>query len=176
MLRPQFAREQISDLDVEERHVQNMMRALPVDSKSRWTEKLDLQVLFFRLTLDSATDFLFGESADTQLSELPENKAMSIKGNIPTARDEEMFGDAFDTSQKILATRLRFADKYWLYNPAAFRSANKICHSFIDHYVEIALKSNLGEKTDAKKQKYVFLEALARETKGKSIPFRVIVG
>ncbi len=75
MLRPQFACDQISDLEVEERHVQNMMRALPVDPKTGWTDQVDLQVLFFRLTIDSATDFLFGESADSQIAELPENKA-----------------------------------------------------------------------------------------------------
>lgn len=61
MMRPQFARDQVSDLDLEERHVQNMMQALTVNSDG-WTDEIDIQVLFFRLTLDSATEFLFGES------------------------------------------------------------------------------------------------------------------
>jgi len=60
-MRPQFAKEQVSDLDLEEKHVQNMMQALPVNSDG-WTDELDIQLLFFRLTLDSATEFLFGES------------------------------------------------------------------------------------------------------------------
>jgi hypothetical protein len=48
-MRPQFAREQVSDLDLEERHVQNMMRALNHSIGSdNWTECVDLQVLFFR--------------------------------------------------------------------------------------------------------------------------------
>jgi cytochrome P450 len=170
MIRPQFAREQISDLNLEERHVKNMMRAIPVDPKSGWTKQIDLQVLFFRLTLDSATELLFGESADSQIAELPENKALFSCKNS-TARDEVLFANAFDTSQKALSTRLRFADKYWLYNSASFRSANKICHDFIDHYVQLALKGNLHspEKADLEKattkEKYVFLSALAVHTR-----------
>lgn len=171
MMRAQFAREQISDLDLEERHVQNMMRATPVDPKSGWTKQIDLQTLFFRLTLDSATEFLFGESADSQIADLPENKVLFSRKK-PTARDEVLFANAFDTSQKALSTRLRFADKYWLYNSASFRSANKICHDFIDHYVQLALKGNHHppekadpEKATTKKGKYIFLSALAAQTR-----------
>jgi cytochrome P450 len=170
MLRPQFAREQISDLELEEYHVQNMMRAITVDPESGWSKQVDLQVLFFRLTLDSATELLFGESADSQIAELPENEILSAHGK-PTARDEVVFANAFDTSQKALSTRLRFADKYWLYSSASFRSANKICHEFIDHYVQIALKGKLhsteapNAKKVAKKEKYVFLEALVTQTR-----------
>lgn len=61
MMRPSFAREQVADLNLEETHVQNMMQALPVKSDG-WTDEIDIQVLFFRLTIDSATEFLFGES------------------------------------------------------------------------------------------------------------------
>ncbi len=49
MMRPQFAREQVSDLNLEEKHVQNMIRVL--DSKLKddhWTDIIDLQVLFFK--------------------------------------------------------------------------------------------------------------------------------
>lgn len=59
MLRPHFSRTQISDLRLEEVHVQHMIKALGLNS-SGWTAQIDLQPLFFRLTLDSATEFLFG--------------------------------------------------------------------------------------------------------------------
>jgi hypothetical protein len=36
LLRPQFSRDQVSDLDLEERHLQNMILALPVNSDG-WT-------------------------------------------------------------------------------------------------------------------------------------------
>ncbi|CAA9965872.1 cytochrome p450 family [Pyrenophora teres f. maculata] len=68
LLRPQFARDQVGDLDLNKQHVQHMMRALSINSNG-WTDVTDLQRLFFRLTLDSATEFLFGEvrSRDTTL-------------------------------------------------------------------------------------------------------------
>lgn len=44
MLRPQFARDQISDLDLEERHVRNMMQALPV-KQGGWTDEVDCKAL-----------------------------------------------------------------------------------------------------------------------------------
>ncbi|TVY26422.1 Cytochrome P450 [Lachnellula hyalina] len=53
-----FAREQVSDLNLEETHVQNLMRALNLSLTSgNWIESVDLGVLFIRLTLDSATEF-----------------------------------------------------------------------------------------------------------------------
>jgi hypothetical protein len=67
LLRPQFAREQVSDLDLEERHVKDMMRVIPM-GRDGWTDVFDIKTLFFRLTLDSATEFLFGESVDSQLT------------------------------------------------------------------------------------------------------------
>lgn len=51
MLRPHFSRSQISDLTLEETHVRNLTRALSVDD-SGWTAPLDLQIFFFRFTLD----------------------------------------------------------------------------------------------------------------------------
>ncbi|KAL5343864.1 hypothetical protein BJX70DRAFT_393287 [Aspergillus crustosus] len=49
LLRPQFTREQVSDLDLEERHVQQAMRAMPVDPTTRWTPNIDIQAIFLRL-------------------------------------------------------------------------------------------------------------------------------
>lgn len=49
LLRPNFVRDQVSDLELEERHVRDLMRVLPVDEKG-WTAVTNLQTLFFRLT------------------------------------------------------------------------------------------------------------------------------
>jgi cytochrome P450 len=68
LLRPNFVRDQVSDLELEENHVQNMFKVMPIQSDG-WTAETNIQQLFFRLTIDSATEFLFGESVDSQLSE-----------------------------------------------------------------------------------------------------------
>lgn len=162
MLRPQFIRDQVSDLDLEELHVQNMMRALPVNSNG-WTADTNIQVLFFRLTLDSATEFLFGESVDSQITALQGEDAVQASSN----RNEAHFASAFDNAQDWLATGARFGDNYWIaHRSADFKKQCKDTHDFVDYYVQRALnlsteKSSSGDD----KEKYVFLEALASQTR-----------
>ncbi len=64
MLRPCFARSQIGDRDLFEHHFQHLLREIPRDGST-----VNLQDLFFRLTLDIATEFLFGTSTYTLLAE-----------------------------------------------------------------------------------------------------------
>jgi hypothetical protein len=168
-----LGRDQVSNLNLEERHVQNMMRALNVSIGSdNWTDCVDLQVLFFRLTLDSATEFLFGESVDSQLHLLPGyHSEQSIDG-----LHSSDFASAFDQGQMALATRARFASRYWLVWPKGFKESCKVCHEFIDHFVRLALSKELREKELEKgkagtKEKYVFLEALAAETRTEFLGF-----
>jgi hypothetical protein len=157
-------------VDLEERHVQNMMRALNVSLGSgNWTDCVDLQVLFFRLTLDSATEFLFGESVDSQLHLLPGHQSDKSVNGLHSSD----FAAAFDQGQMALATRARFASRYWLVRPKGFKESCRICHEFIDHFVRLALSKERKEKELEKgefgrKEKYVFLEALAAETRKRS--------
>lgn len=142
--------------------VQNMMRALEARLQpGNWTDCVDLQVLFFRLTLDSATEFLFGESVDSQKILLPGQEAVATGG-----QDSFDFATAFDKGQMALATRARFAHMYWLISPNGFKEACKACHNFIDRFVQLALSKELREKElegVGGKEKYIFLEALAAE-------------
>ncbi|KAL8679374.1 MAG: hypothetical protein Q9186_004340 [Xanthomendoza sp. 1 TL-2023] len=64
MLRPCFVRSQIGDKDLFEKHFQHLLSAIPRDAST-----VDLQDLFFRLTLDIATEFLFGTSTYTLVAE-----------------------------------------------------------------------------------------------------------
>ena len=57
MLRPNFVRSQVGDVDMFERHVQNVIQAIPKDGSM-----VDLHDVFFKMSLDVATEFLFGES------------------------------------------------------------------------------------------------------------------
>ncbi|KAF1956855.1 cytochrome P450 52A12 [Byssothecium circinans] len=162
LLRPQFARDQVSDLDLEERHVQHMMRHFPV-APGGWTETTDILPLFFRLTFDSATEFLFGESIDSQLASLP-NYIPSRNGPTVSAQD---FATAFEIAQRDVGNSGLLGNLYWLTHTKEFKANVQKCHSFIDHYVQLALnkeKSTAG-MTSAGKQKFVFLEALAESTR-----------
>lgn len=60
LIRPQFARDQIMNIDLLETHVQALIGRFNVLSDG-WTEKVDLQPLFYNLTLDVSTEFLVGD-------------------------------------------------------------------------------------------------------------------
>ncbi|KUI68920.1 Cytochrome P450 52A12 [Cytospora mali] len=164
LMRPQFTRDQVGDLELEEQHVRNMMSAL--QSKLQpdgWTSLVDLQVLFYRLTLDSATEFLLGESADSQLQHIP---GYSQKLNSAEELHNIDFATAFDLGQSALSTRARLGPMSWAYNPKWFRKSVQEVNQFMDFYVKRALDKNLLEKEveQRTKPKYVFLEALAEQT------------
>ncbi|RDA85536.1 hypothetical protein CP532_3299 [Ophiocordyceps camponoti-leonardi (nom. inval.)] len=149
LLRPQFARKQVSDLDLEESHVQALLSVL---GRSRrpdgWTDLVDVQVLFFRLTLDSATEFLFGESVNSQLG---------------AAEQHASFARAFDRSQDTLSLGARLGVKYWLVHNAEFRRHVAQVHAWVDHFVQMAIDRGSSFEKSAG-AKYVFLHALAQET------------
>lgn len=159
MLRPNFVRDQVSDLDLEEHHVQDMLRVIPIGDDG-WTGETDIQTLFFRLTIDSACEFLFGESAGSQLKE-------AGLTSTPEAQQRPDFATHFDSALLHLAKRFRFGDQYWWHNPKEFKDDNKIVNEFVKYYVDLALKRRTTEKNAEEghgKKHYVFLEALAEQT------------
>ncbi|KAJ4987300.1 cytochrome P450 [Stagonosporopsis vannaccii] len=162
LLRPQFAREQVSDLELEEEHIKNLMRVLPVN-KDGWTDVTDMQPLFFRLTIDSATEFLFGESVDSQLANLPDYSSSRPSNAV----NEKDFANSFDQAQAGVAMAARMGELWWLAFDKTFRRHRDTCWQFIDHYVQKALsqEKKSEKQTSNGKQKYVFLDALAESTR-----------
>ena len=172
LLKPQFSREQISDLNAAERHTQHLFQALPV-KEDGWTDGGDILELFYRLTLDVGTEFLIGRSVNSQLAAL--DKATS-KGDATVTDDaqalaEAYFRDGFALAQETLMWRIRMQSLYWLMDSKAFRKACAMSHRFIDHYVGIALDparlaaEKTARVTDGTKEKYVLLDKLADSTR-----------
>ena len=60
LIRPQFVKDRISDLDILEKHVGRLMSH--IDGHG---EEVDIADFFYRMTLDSTTDYLLGESVDS---------------------------------------------------------------------------------------------------------------
>lgn len=60
LIRPQFLKERVADLHTFERHITHMLKYIPKDE-----ELVDIKDLFYRFTLDSATEFLLGNSVDS---------------------------------------------------------------------------------------------------------------
>lgn len=151
LLRPSFARSQISDLSTLDKHIDHLVQSIPRDGST-----VDLQELFFRLTIDSATEFLFGESTNCL---------------APGASDTvSRFADAFNRSQAAAAQANRSIPILAKLIP---NSQNKrdieYVHSFTDRYVRLGLqwlKQQDFEKSSSKNgERYVFLHELVHRSK-----------
>ncbi|KAK1594659.1 cytochrome P450 [Colletotrichum navitas] len=161
LLRPNFAREQVADLDMLEAHVQTLFKLLPQDGVT----PIDLQENFFRFTLDTATEFLFGQCVHSQSRHLNKSQgtdsleaqfensmfivqkeAANIIGLGPLARIARI------KSQKHVDIVFRYVDRL-VERALAFRKS----------YDEAGQENNVtGEKT-----KYFFLQELAKQTTDK---------
>jgi len=166
LLRPQFTRSQVADLALEESHVQSLFDCLAVGADS-WTGTVDLAPLFFHLTLDSATEFLFGQSVHSQKAAMMRTKNQTT----PQGLEWASFGQCFDNANLAVCYRSRLMDLYYLYSPRSFRRDCREVHRFADYYVRRALEgdvltNNGGEKKMAnKKYTYVFLDELVKVTR-----------
>jgi cytochrome P450 len=60
LLRPQFVKQRVSDLEVFEEHITKMISLLPKDGRT-----IDLMEWWYRFTMDASTHYLFGESVDS---------------------------------------------------------------------------------------------------------------
>ncbi|KAG0645264.1 Cytochrome P450 monooxygenase himC [Hyphodiscus hymeniophilus] len=151
LVRPSFTKSQVADLDTFETHIQHLIAKIPRDGST-----VDLQTLFFQLTLDSATEFLLGESVDVLRS--------------PAGSEQQLFGQAFDFAQTELTHRTRLGPFLCLYRNKEFDIACKLVHRFVDKFVVRALENRrakgAGEKDQEKEggNKYIFANELALAT------------
>lgn len=132
-------------------HIRHLINLVPKDGSV-----FDVQRLFFLLTLDSATHFLFGESVGCMT---PGSNSLLAKSAVGNA---EGFAEAFNKSQHYLASRSRAQNFYWLINSKDFKDSNKKVHEVVDHYVHLALEAK--RNPEKKENRYIFRDALAEET------------
>lgn len=141
ILRPQFSRDQVNDLQAAEKHIQRLFQALPATSDDGWTERTDLEPLFLRFMLDLATEWLFGKSVDSQLANLESPNAPEAKAPRQFGHLERSFDSAFSAAQETIAWRVRMQGLYWLIDSRKFRAACRLLHAWADHFVREALKA-----------------------------------
>ncbi|EGW33967.1 CYP52A18 [Spathaspora passalidarum NRRL Y-27907] len=154
MLRPQFAREQIAHVRALEPHFQVLQKHIAKNQG----QFFDIQELFFRFTVDSATEFLFGESVGSLRDESVgySSKELDFAGRAD-------FAAKFNKAQMYLSTRSLLQKMYWLVNNKKFRECIKAVHEFSDHYVKMALDASPEEIE--KQVGYVFLYELVKQTR-----------
>jgi cytochrome P450 len=149
LIRPSFIREQIADLTSLESLFQDLLVLLPHDGET----EVDLQQLFFRYTLDTATEFLFGESV----------------GSLKENGSEPAFAQAFHYAQTAIMVRGMLGPLNMFWRDRKADECNRICRDFARRFVEDAIRSaeinkqNLGE-TNVQYTKHVFSHELASRT------------
>ena len=148
MLRPNFVKEQVGDLKALERHVQNLFRLIPLNGST-----VDLQPLFFRFALDSATEFLFGDS---------------VCSLDQSAEANHKFGQAFNYSMGELALRFRLGPFVAFRRNKKATEAFNVCRTYVDRFVDDAMKYRQNhEMKDFEKEGNLFLQELAKTTDSK---------
>ncbi|KAK6200465.1 cytochrome P450 [Scheffersomyces amazonensis] len=160
MLRPQFSKEQVGHVQALEPHIQLLAKHIVQHNKNEF----DIQELFFRFTVDTATAVLFGQSVESLKDSFigftdPED-------NFDGRRD---FANAFNKSQEYVAKRAMLNDLYFLINPQEFKESNAKVHRFADHYVNKALNVSSEELEKASKEQYIFLYELVKETRNPKV-------
>lgn len=134
--------------------------------------------LFFCFTMDTATDFLFGENVgalaavekqDLDLSSNPsgEKKATATDDGAMAASQE--FADALRVAGDGTLMRIRLQSLYWIADGMKFRSAIRTIWRFVDGYVDKALAAKAEAQGDSKesvdgKEVHGLLEALVAQT------------
>jgi len=154
LIRPSFTRDQVADLTSFENLIQDLFSLLPRDGKT----VVDLLDLFFCYTIDSATEFLFGQSV----------------GTLKKTQSELGFAQAFHYAQKAIIMRGTLGPLNIFYRDRKADECNRICREFAQHFVEEAFHAVEVKKEDkeerqaeTKRQKHIFSHELASRTSDK---------
>ncbi|KAL8671455.1 MAG: hypothetical protein Q9168_004043 [Polycauliona sp. 1 TL-2023] len=149
LIRPTFSRARFANFSSLEKHVDQLMTLIPKDGST-----FDLQPLFRQLILDTSTEFIFGESANSLSPEL-------------SSVDAQQFLQAFDDAvagvgKRVMIGRMRYflPDKEW-------RKACKVVHDYCDKQVARVLeeqKKSNAKKDPANTSRWVLLQEMAKET------------
>lgn len=152
LLRPSFAKSEMNDTQRFESHYQSFLQLLPADGVA-----IDLQSLLNRLSMDTATDLLFGRST----------------GSLSTSKDSEAarFSSAADIALQAVFRDISVQSLGKLLDRQDSKGAREYVHKTVDRYVQEALENRSKGPGDAhapgktaKRKGYVFLESLMEKT------------
>lgn len=160
MLRPNFSREKVAHTKSLETHVQNLAKHI----RKHKGQEFDIQDYFFRYTVDTATEFLFGQSLfglmDETIGERPPPESYQGSGD---------FYDSFTNAQETCASRAWAQNLYWLVQPPGFKRHISVVHDFANFYIQKALELDQDTLDKLSEDGYIFLYELVKETRNKTI-------
>jgi cytochrome P450 len=142
MIRRELQHERYGSLGAFQTAVEELIQILRVGKGA-----VDLQALFFRLTLDTTMSFLFDQSLCS---------LTAVKGS-----EERNFVDNFDIAQKRAANRMRLPNFPWFLDSSNQQQACKEMEAFIDRLLDQKFgKENSGPDSA---QNFRFLDTIAQD-------------
>ncbi|KAI0137071.1 putative cytochrome 52A4 [Xylariales sp. AK1849] len=164
LIRPQFVKERISDLDCFESHLETLFKAMAngqalngvdqkVDLEAGNGKVIEISDLFFRFTLDVATDFLLGKDVESLTTPVQD------------------FANAFNEVQRVQNIRSRAGPLQRFVPLRSFRSGLKVINELCNTYIDRALRLSPAELASKTKldQGYTFLHELASFTRDRKV-------
>ena len=143
LLRRPFTRMGYQDLKGFSEHVDDLLLGLSASRDQK--QIVDLQPMFFRLTLATTTALIFGQPVK------------SFEGE-----EQNTFSSSFDYASLTTAIRLRLSELYWVYTPLKYRTACGNVKRYALDFVNQALADKKGD-SELAQSKYVFIEDLYEE-------------
>ncbi|KAF8301042.1 cytochrome P450 [Clavulina sp. PMI_390] len=177
MMKPFFARDRVRDFEIFERHTENMV-AIMKNSFERGIP-IDMQDLFSRFTLDSATEFLFGSCVHSlQDPMLPPGgqyatSASRLNKAGTKSRESSSFVPAYTAAMEEMSARV-YMGKHWpLFNITKDRMTEHMSkvYAYVDPMIIAALerRSALSEDRKEDLDHMTFLDHVVRETDDLSV-------
>lgn len=122
-----------------------------------------LQPMLYNFTTHTASDFLFGESLNSQSAAInPTNKKVT---DASLKARSGVFLNAFEEVNRTTASRFQLQGLYWLSDGLKFRKAVSDLKRITEHYVQRALDHTATGKGE--ENKFDLLSALATQTQDK---------
>ena len=166
MTRPFFSRERISDFEIFDRHADKVIAKI----KERFKERIavDIQDVLFRFTMDTATEFLFGQDVESLSGDLPYPSTC----NRPSLRTHpsERFSSAFSKAQEHTFSRV-FVGKLWpliSFWEDVVETNKRITWEFINPLIQAALEKKRAAKGvyEVDRDEGTLLDHLVQQTDG----------
>ncbi|KAI9819086.1 MAG: hypothetical protein M1826_001178 [Phylliscum demangeonii] len=148
LIRPRFVRDRLSDLEIFEHHVGILLRQMAGAGRV-----VDVRALFYRYTLDAATDFLMGHSV----------------GSLENPQVE--FAQAFADVQRMQFVFSMAGPLAQLFPRRQFRKNLRVINDFVAPYIDraLALSPEELDKKSSADAGYTFLHALAAFTRDRKV-------
>ena len=165
-VRQQFFQESVCNLSLFHRHAQELSRKFHVDNDG-WSQSIDILPLFLHMTLDTITEFLFGQSVSSQN---PSARPEVGENGTTLAQDIEAFGASQDAATQWIYKAGFLGRFYRILPQRQFKHHRARLRRVVDWYAGKAIerKSETKEKT-GKPHRFVLLDEMAKLTSDKSV-------